>query len=59
MQLKLGTLVEFKAYNTVLDTGYVSKYDEDPKMIWVNYSKMGPQRVHLDSTMMEVISEAG
>ena len=56
--MKLGTLVNFKAYNTVLDTGYVLKYDEDPEMNWVNYSKMGPQRVHLDSTMMEVISEA-
>ena len=56
--MKLGTLVQFKAYSTVLDTGYVLKYDEDPEMIWVNYSKMGPQRVQLDSTMMEVISEA-
>jgi len=56
--VKLGTLVQFKAYDIVLDSGYVSKYDEDPEMIWVNYSKMGPQRVHLDSTMMEVVSEA-
>lgn len=56
--MKLGTLVQFKAYDIVLDSGYVSKYDEDPEMIWVNYSKMGPQRVHLDSTMMEVVSEA-
>ena len=56
--MKLGTLVQFKAYDTVLDTGYVLKYDEDPKMIWVNYSKTGPQRVHIDSTMMEVLSEA-
>jgi len=56
--MKLGTLVQFTALGKVLDTGYVSKYDEDPEMIWVNYSKMGPQRVHLDSTMMEVISEA-
>ena len=57
--MKLGTLVQFTALGKVLDTGYVSKYDEDPEMIWVNYSKMGPQRVHLDSTMMEVLSEAG
>ena len=56
--MKLGTLVNFKAYDAVLDTGYVSKYDEDPEMIWVTYSKLGPQRVHLDSTMMEVVSEA-
>ena len=56
--MKLGTLVQFKAYDIVLYSGYVSKYDEDPEMIWVNYSKMGPQRVHLDSTMMEVVSEA-
>ena len=56
--MKLGTLVQFTALGKVLDTGYVSRYDEDPEMIWVNYSKMGPQRVHLDSTMMEVISEA-
>ena len=56
--MKLGTLVQFKAYGTVIDTGYISKYDEDPKMIWVNYSKTGPQRVHVDSTMMEVVSEA-
>ena len=56
--MKLGTLVQFKAYGTVLDTGYISKYDEDPKMIWVNYSKTGPQRVHVDSTMLEVLSEA-
>ena len=56
--MKLGTLVQFKARNTVLDTGYISKYDNDPEMIWVTYFKMGPQRVRLDSTMMEVISEA-
>ena len=56
--MKLGTLVQYKAYNTVLDTGYVSKYDDNPEMIWVTYSKLGPQRVRLDSTMMEVISEA-
>ena len=56
--MKLGTLVQYKAYNTVLDTGYVSKYDNNPEMIWVTYSKLGPQRVRLDSTMMEVISEA-
>lgn len=57
--MKLGTLVQYKAYNTVLDTGYVSKYDDNPEMIWVTYSKLGPQRVRLDSTMMEVLSEAG
>jgi hypothetical protein len=56
--MKLGTLVQYKAYDTVLDTGYVSRYDDDPEMIWVTYSKLGPQRVRLDSTMMEVISEA-
>ena len=56
--MKLGTLVQYKAYDTVLDTGYVSKYDDDPEMIWVTYSKLGPQRVRLDSTMMEVVSEA-
>jgi len=57
--VKLGTLVQFKARNTVLDTGYVSKYDEDPKFMWVECVKMGPQRVSKDSTMLEVLSEAG
>ena len=57
--MKLGTLVNFKAYNAVLDTGYVSKYDEDPEFMWVECVKMGPQRVNKDSTMLEVISEAG
>ena len=57
--MKLGTLVQFKAYDVVLDSGYISKHDDDPEMIWVTYSKLGPQRVRLDSTMMEVISEAG
>ena len=57
--MKLGTLVNFKAYNTVLDTGYVSKYDEDPEFMWVECVKMGPQRVRKDHTLLEVISEAG
>ena len=56
--MKLGPLVQFTALGKVLDTGYVMKYDDDPEMIWVNYSKMGPQRVYKDSTMQEVISEA-
>ena len=56
--MKLGTLVQFTALGKVLDTGYVMKYDDDLEMIWVNYSKMGPQRVYKDSTMQEVISEA-
>ncbi len=57
--MKLGTLVNFKAYNTVLDTGYVSKYDEDPEFMWVECVKMGPQRVRKDHTLLEVLSEAG
>ncbi len=57
--MKLGTLVNFKAYNAVLDTGYVSKYDEDPEFMWVECMKMGAQRVRKDHTLLEVISEAG
>ena len=57
--MKLGTLVNFKAYNTVLDTGYVLKYDEDPEFMWVECVKMGPQRVRKDHTLLEVLSEAG
>ena len=57
--MKLGTLVNFKAYNTVLDTGYVSRYDEDPEFMWVECVKMGAQRVRKDHTLLEVISEAG
>ena len=56
--MKLGTLVNFKAYNAVLDTGYVSKYDEDPEFMWVECLKMGPQRVRKDHTLLEVLSEA-
>ena len=56
--MKLGTLVNFKAYNAVLDTGYVSKYDEDPEFMWVECVKMGAQRVRKDHTLLEVISEA-
>ena len=57
--MKLGTLVNFKAYNAVLDTGYVSKYDEDPEFMWVECVKMGAQRVRKDHTLLEVVSEAG
>ncbi len=57
--MKLGTLVQFAAYGAVMDTGYVSKYDEDPNFMWVECVKMGPQRVSKDSTMLEVLSEAG
>ena len=57
--MKLGTLVNFKAYDAVLDTGYVSKYDEDPEFMWVECLKMGPQRVRKDHTLLEVLSEAG
>ena len=57
--MKLGTIVNFKAYNAVLDTGYVSKYDEDPEFMWVECVKMGAQRVRKDHTLLEVISEAG
>ena len=57
--MKLGTLVNFKAYDAVLDTGYVSKYDEDPEFMWVECVKMGPQRVRKDHTLLEVLSEAG
>ena len=57
--MKLGTIVNFKAYNAVLDTGYVSKYDEDPEFMWVECVKMGAQRGRKDHTLLEVISEAG
>jgi len=57
--VKLGTLVNFKAYNAVLDTGYVSRYDEDPEFMWVECVKMGAQRVRKDHTLLEMISEAG
>ena len=57
--MKLGTLVNFKAYDAILDTGYVSKYDEDPEFMWVECVKMGAQRVRKDHTLLEVISEAG
>ena len=57
--MKLGTLVNFKAYDAVLDTGYISKYDEDPEFMWVEWVKMGAQRVRKDHTLLEVISEAG
>ena len=57
--MKLGTLVNFKAYNAVLDTGYVSKYDADPECMWVECVKRGAQRVRKDHTLLEVISEAG
>ena len=57
--MKLGTLVNFKAYDAVLDTGYVSRYDEDPEFMWVECVKMGAQRVRKDHTLLEVISEAG
>mgnify|MGYP003129048817 CR=1 FL=1 len=57
--MKLGTLVQFAALGKVLDTGYVSKYDEDPEFMWVECVKMGPQRVRKDHTLLEVISEAG
>ena len=56
--LPLGTLVHFKAYDVVLDTGYVSRHDEDPGFIWVECARQGPQRVNTDNTLMEVISEA-
>ncbi len=57
--MKLGTLVQFAAYGAVMDTGYVSRYDEeDPEFMWVECVKMGPQRVRKDHTLLEVISEA-
>ena len=56
--MKLGTLVQFKAYDVVLDVGIISKYDEDPGFVWVKCAKQGPQRVNVNNTMMEVISEA-
>jgi|TARA_A100001515_G_scaffold22994_1_gene17734 hypothetical protein len=56
--VKLGTLVQFKAYNIVLDMGIISKYDDDPGFVWVQCAKQGSQRVNVDNTMMEVVSEA-
>ena len=57
--MRLGTLVQFVAYGAVMDTGYISKYDEDPEFMWVECIKMGPQRVRKDHTLLEVLSEAG
>ena len=57
--MKLGTLVQFAAYGAVMDTGYISKYDDDPEFMWVECLKMGPQRVRKDHTLLEVLSEAG
>ena len=57
--MKLGTLVQFAAYGAVMDTGYISKYDDDPEFMWVECVKMGPQRVRKDHTLLEVLSEAG
>ena len=56
--MKLGTLVQFKAYDVVLDSVYVSQYDDDPGFVWVECVKQGPQRVNVDNTLMEVVSEA-
>ncbi len=56
--MKVGDLVQFKAYDVVLDTGYVSKYDKDPGFVWVQCVKQGAQRVNVDNTLMEIISEA-
>ena len=56
--MKLGTLVQFAAYGAVMDTGYISKYDDDPEFMWVECLKMGPQRVRKDHTLLEVLSEA-
>ena len=56
--MKLGTLVQFKAYDIVLDMGIISKYDEDPGFVWVECAKQGPQRVNVNNTMMEVVNEA-
>ena len=59
VSLPLGTLVQFKAFDVVMDTGYVSRYDEeDPEFMWVDCVKMGPQRVRKDHTLLEVTSEA-
>ena len=57
--MKVGTLVQFAAYGAVMDTGYISGYDEDPEFMWVECVKMGPQRVRKDHTLLEVLSEAG
>ena len=57
--MRLGTLVQFAAYGAVMDTGYISKYDDDPEFMWVECVKMGPQRVRKDHTLLEVLSEAG
>lgn len=58
MLLPLGTLVHFKAHQTVLDMGIVSRYDEEPGFMWVECVKMGPQRVSQNSPLLEVVSEA-
>jgi hypothetical protein len=57
--VKVGTLVQFKAYGAIMDTGYVSSHDpEDPQFMWVECVKMGPQRVRKDHTLLEVLSES-
>jgi hypothetical protein len=55
--VKLGTLVQFVAYGAVMDTGYVSKHDDEPGWMWVDCVKMGPQLVRDNSSLMEVISD--
>ena len=57
--MKIATLVQFVAYGAVMDSGYVSRYDEeDPEFMWVECVKMGPQRVRKDHALLEVLSEA-
>ena len=57
--MKVGTLVQFKAYDAIMDTGYVSSHDhEDPQFMWVECVKMGPQRVRKDHTLLEVLSDS-
>jgi hypothetical protein len=57
--MKLGTLVRFIADGSVMDTGYISKYDDQPGWIWVECVKQGPQLVRDNNPLLEVVSEAG
>ena len=58
--MKVGTLVQFTAYNVTLGIGVVLRHDDEkPDYMWVSNEKLGPQFVPKDCTMLEVLSEAG
>ena len=57
--MKVGTLVQFKAYNVVMGVGIVLRHcEEDSDFMWISDEKLGPQRVRKDHSLLEVLSEA-